>query len=97
MGKMVTVKPGMTHHRMTFPKSGNPVIEEVPAGTMFEASEAELYAFGDKLIPFAVDATPEAWELAEQRQVDMRRVQGSGKGGRILKSDVEAFLGDGQR
>lgn len=40
-----------------------------------------------------IDATDAAVELAEAEGVDLRRVKGTGSGGRILKSDVEKALG----
>ncbi|MEN8144075.1 MAG: 50S ribosomal protein L21 [Gemmatimonadota bacterium] len=36
-----------------------------------------------------IDVTPTARTLAEEQGIDLASVQGSGKGGRILKSDVE--------
>lgn len=38
----------------------------------------------------APDATPAAEELAEEKGVDLEKVEGSGKDGRITKPDVEA-------
>jgi pyruvate dehydrogenase E2 component (dihydrolipoamide acetyltransferase) len=41
--------------------------------------------------PGSVKASPIARRLADERGVDLRRVQGSGPGGRIVKKDVEDF------
>lgn len=39
-----------------------------------------------------VDATPAAEELAQEEDVDLSDVEGTGKGGRILKSDVQDVI-----
>lgn len=39
-----------------------------------------------------VNATPDAIELAKENGVDLSTVEGSGKDGRILKSDVQAAI-----
>ncbi len=54
-----------------------PVIEAEPA--VVEAPTEE---------PSAVDATDTARSLAEENGIDLSTLEGSGKGGRILKSDV---------
>lgn len=46
----------------------------------------------DATLPGGVRATPVARRLAEERQVDLLQVQGSGPEGRIRRADVEAFL-----
>lgn len=40
-----------------------------------------------------VQASPLAWRLAEDLSVDLRKIRGSGPGGRILKRDVEEAAG----
>jgi pyruvate dehydrogenase E2 component (dihydrolipoamide acetyltransferase) len=42
--------------------------------------------------PGGVKATPVARRIAEEKNVDLTRVNGSGPDGRVRKSDVEAFL-----
>jgi pyruvate/2-oxoglutarate dehydrogenase complex dihydrolipoamide acyltransferase (E2) component len=42
-----------------------------------------------------VDATDSARELAEENGLDLGTVTGTGSGGRILKSDVEAAISNG--
>jgi len=42
-----------------------------------------------------IDTTGAAAELALELGVDLSEVQGSGKGGRITKADVEAAASDG--
>jgi large subunit ribosomal protein L21 len=58
-------------------KAEAPVIEAEPA--VVEAPTEE---------PSAVDATDTARSLAEETGIDLSTLEGSGKGGRILKSDV---------
>lgn len=81
----VTVRPGMHHGRSHH------------GGDVIDVTEADLRAFGDKFIIPPIDATPEAWDAARERgwgEDVMRFIEGSGKDGRILKSDVEAAGGD---
>ncbi len=56
------------------------------------AAPAEPAAEADESYPGGVRATPVARRLAEERQVNLLRVQGTGPDGRIRKADVEAFL-----
>lgn len=42
--------------------------------------------------PPEFNATPDAVALAEEHNIDLAKVTGTGKDGRILKSDVEALL-----
>lgn len=44
-----------------------------------------------------VIAMPSVRKFAREKDVDIRQVQGSGKNGRVLKEDIEAFLGGGQQ
>jgi pyruvate dehydrogenase E2 component (dihydrolipoamide acetyltransferase) len=39
-----------------------------------------------------IKASPIARRIAQEHEIDLRRVQGSGPGGRIVREDVEAFL-----
>lgn len=61
-----------------------------PAPT--QPAPAEPAAEADESYPGGVRATPVARRLAEERQVNLLRVQGTGPDGRIRKADVEAFL-----
>jgi pyruvate dehydrogenase E2 component (dihydrolipoamide acetyltransferase) len=56
------------------------------------AAPATPAAEADESYPGGVRATPVARRLAEEKQVDLLRVAGSGPDGRIRKADVEAFL-----
>ena len=51
-------------------------------------------ALGDEF-PGGVKATPVARRIAAVKNVDLRQVNGSGTGGRIVKADVEAFVAGG--
>ncbi|MDX1810329.1 MAG: dihydrolipoyllysine-residue succinyltransferase [Gammaproteobacteria bacterium] len=44
-----------------------------------------------------VKANPAAKKMAQETGVDLSKVQGSGKGGRILKEDVQTYAGSGVR
>lgn len=47
--------------------------------------------------PGGVRASPVARRMAEEKEVDLRQVKGSGPGGRIRKKDIEEFLASGPR
>lgn len=49
-------------------------------------------AAADKRFPDGVKATPIARRIAEEHQVNLLQVQGTGPEGRVRKADVEAFL-----
>ncbi len=70
-------------------KAEAPVVEaeqvEVEAPVV-EAEQVEVEAPTEE--PSAVDATDTARSLAEGNGIDLSTLEGSGKGGRILKSDV---------
>ncbi len=40
---------------------------------------------------------PSVRKFAREQGVDIRQVQGTGKNGRVLKEDIEAFLNGGQQ
>jgi pyruvate dehydrogenase E2 component (dihydrolipoamide acetyltransferase) len=54
--------------------------------------EAEAEEPGDGRLPQGVRASPVARRLAEDKDIDIREVKGTGPGGRIVKSDVEIFI-----
>ena len=56
------------------------------------AAPTAVVAEVDESYPGGVRATPVARRLAQEKQVDLLRVTGSGPDGRIRKADVEAFL-----
>lgn len=66
------------------PESGSQTLPEDQAAAGSQAVSAEY--------PGGVKATPVARRLAEQKEIDLAQVSGSGPGGRIRKTDVEAYL-----
>lgn len=56
--------------------------------------ETRAPSTGDEF-PGGVKATPVARRVADEHDVDLKRVSGSGPGGRIRKADVEAYLEEG--
>lgn len=65
--------------------------ESYPAAPT-ETPAAETPATADESYPGGVKATPVARRLAEDKQIDLLNVKGSGPDGRITKADVEAFV-----
>lgn len=66
-----------------------------PAAPPAPAEAAPAPAAGEAVsdeFPDGVRATPVARRIAEERDLDLRQVTGSGPGGRIRKADVEAFI-----
>ena len=66
-----------------------PAAEAAPAAAP-AAALAPQTAGGEDL-PGGLKASPIARRLAEERGIDLRRVAGTGPGGRIVKKDVEDF------
>lgn len=66
-----------------------------PAAEEAAAEEAVAEARGEAVgeeYPDGVKATPVARRVAQEHDVDLKRVDGSGPGGRIRKADVESYL-----
>jgi len=61
-----------------------------PLGSIVDVTQAELDAFSDKLELIAEPAEPTAGaaKLAEELNVDLSAVEGTGKDGRITAGDV---------
>ncbi len=59
-------------------KAAAPKAKTAPADVVSEATE--------------IDATPTARKLAEESGIDLATIKGSGKEGRILKSDIDAVI-----
>jgi len=72
--------------------AGMPKVAQAETAPAATTAPAEPAAEADESYPGGVRATPVARRLAEERQVDLLRVQGTGPDGRIRKADVEAFL-----
>jgi pyruvate dehydrogenase E2 component (dihydrolipoamide acetyltransferase) len=63
-----------------------------PAGQVtVSVSEAEVAPSGSHL-PDGVRASPLARRMAQEHDLDLKLIQGSGDGGRIVKRDIEAYL-----
>lgn len=68
-----------------------PKPEKPKAEPKAEKSKAEPKAEAKAATP-EIDVTPAAAELAEAEGIDLSALEGTGKEGRILKSDVEAAI-----
>ncbi len=66
--------------------------EEVVEQAASEPASSE--ATGDEF-PGGVKATPVARRLAKDKSADLKQINGTGPGGRIVKADVEKFLASG--
>ena len=71
-------------------QNADPNADEDPAAVHAEGAAAEQ-ALADEAGD-APEATPAAEALAEEEDIDLSEVEGSGAEGRIIKSDVEAAL-----
>ena len=59
-------------------------------GKVFTSQEdLDAYQAGDS---DEIDATPDAKELADENGIDLASIEGTGKDGRILKSDVQSAI-----
>lgn len=56
-----------------------------------QPAEISVPAEGEQY-PGGVKATPVARRMADERGINMRQVKGTGTGGRITKSDIEAYV-----
>lgn len=65
--------------------------ESYPPAPQAQPSSLPASSTPDESFPGGVKATPVARRLAEDRQIDLLQVKGSGPDGRITKADVEAF------
>jgi len=57
-----------------------------------EAEENGLVAIGAVTVTEEVEATDAAAQLAEEEDVDLSAVEGTGSDGKVLKSDVQEAL-----
>jgi len=62
-----------------------------PAEGLAQAQAPAEGAGGDGAAASALKASPIARRIADERGIDLRQVQGTGPGGRIVKKDVESF------
>jgi len=66
--------------------------EAKPAKAEAKPAKAEAKPAKAETKPAEPDTTPAAAELAAENGIDLTTLEGTGKGGRILKSDVEAAI-----
>ncbi len=80
------ISPSVTPTR---PGGGSPPPppQQRPAQSPAPAREDE----SDENLPDGLKASPVARAIARERNIDLRQVQGTGPGGRIIKADVEAW------
>lgn len=83
--EVVTEAPTPPEETATAPA---PTPAHVPAA----AVPAAVPSDSDGRLPGGVKASPVARRMASEHGVDLLSVSGSGPGGRVVKSDVEAFL-----
>jgi pyruvate dehydrogenase E2 component (dihydrolipoamide acetyltransferase) len=69
-----------------------PAQSSAPAEEADTAEEAEPEAEADGNLPGGVKASPVARKMAAERDIDLKRVKGTGPGGRITKSDIEDYV-----
>lgn len=72
------------------PKAEEAPAEEAPAAAAAPAATTE------EVVNERVIAMPSVRKYAREKGVDIRKVAGSGKNGRIVKSDIDAFANGGQ-
>ena len=82
--KAPTAAAAATPVAQTAPAAAKEAVAEVKVSTPVAAPAAHAPTTGGR-----IKASPLARKLAEEQGVDLRRVSGSGPGGRILKKDVE--------
>ncbi len=68
-----------------------PATTQPPTAPSVAASVAVPVVEGEAYYPDGVKASPIARKVAAERGIDLKQVQGSGPGGRIVKLDVETF------
>lgn len=100
----VRIKPHC-HHRLPEPHGG--LGKEYGPGSVIKVTPEEVRDFPDKfeLVPekeiepppvvaeyVEPVATPAAFKLAEQKNVDLSEVEGTGQDGKITKVDVQRVL-----
>lgn len=79
----------------SYPPAGAAAPADTTASAEADApaqSAAPDAAAPDSAYPGGVKATPVARRVAEERQIDLLQIKGSGPDGRITKADVESFV-----
>ena len=73
-------------------ESLKPAAEKRKPEAKAQKAEKKPEAKAEETASAAIDVTPAAAELAEAEGIDLTALEGTGKEGRILKSDVEAAI-----
>ena len=68
-----------------------PAVEKRPAETRVEARVETETVSEESRLPKGVRASPLARRMAQNLDLDLRSIKGSGPAGRIIKTDIEAF------
>jgi pyruvate dehydrogenase E2 component (dihydrolipoamide acetyltransferase) len=71
---------------------GSAPAQAAPAAETEAPEVAEPEEEADGNLPGGVKASPVARKMAAERDIDLKRVKGTGPGGRITKSDVEDYV-----
>ncbi len=83
--KLGLVLPSATPDKKVIPETAQPQ-EDVAQSTPVQAQGENLSGF-----PGGVKASPLARRLAEEHGYDLKKIKGTGPGGRIIKTDVESY------
>jgi len=65
---------------------------EAPAGAQRPASERPAAPRGEAVIPEDMKTSPAVRKLAREHRIDLTRVRGTGRDGRVTRDDVLAYL-----
>jgi pyruvate dehydrogenase E2 component (dihydrolipoamide acetyltransferase) len=79
-GAPVAHEPAPVQHVAASTNGGSPAPVAVPVAVAHDSD-----------VPGGIKASPIARKIATERGIDLAHVQGSGPGGRIVKSDVESY------
>jgi pyruvate dehydrogenase E2 component (dihydrolipoamide acetyltransferase) len=71
------------------PAAASPAVAAAVSAPAREAGGATGRENGERVV---IKASPLARRLAEEHNIDLRQIRGSGPGGRIVRDDIEAFL-----
>ncbi|NQY09346.1 MAG: pyruvate dehydrogenase complex dihydrolipoamide acetyltransferase [Flavobacteriales bacterium] len=72
-----------------------PVVEEKAKAERNTVSQSEAQKAASITSSGRIKSSPLARKLAEEKNIDLRNVQGTGTGGRIVKSDIDNYQGGG--
>jgi large subunit ribosomal protein L21 len=94
--KPAVAKPAVAKPAATAPVAAEPAVEVAPVvETVVEAPPVEVAEPSTRdSASDDIDITPAARELAEAHGLDLASVEGTGKDGRILKSDIDRAIKD---